>query len=101
MPELKRVVITGVGAVTPLGNTAAAFGEALVAGVSGAAPITRFDTAKFKTRFACEVKGFDPLDFIERSEVRKYDLFTQYALASAARVLLKPNRQVTPTGCNG
>jgi len=82
MPELKRVVITGIGAVTPLGNTAAAFGRALVAGVSGAAPITRFDTAKFKTRFACEVKGFDPLDFFERSEVRKYDPFTQYALAA-------------------
>ncbi|MBD2767420.1 beta-ketoacyl-ACP synthase II [Hymenobacter sp. BT664] len=79
---MKRVVITGVGAVTPLGNTAAAFGRALVAGVSGAAPITHFDAAKFKTRFACEVKGFDPLDFFERSEVRKYDPFTQYALAA-------------------
>lgn len=87
MPELKRVVITGVGAVTPLGNTAATFGRALVAGVSGAAPITRFDAAKFKTRFACEVKGFDPLDFIERSEVRKYDLFTQYALAATAEAV--------------
>ncbi|PJJ59485.1 beta-ketoacyl-ACP synthase II [Hymenobacter chitinivorans] len=82
MPELKRVVITGVGAVTPLGNTAESFGRALVAGVSGAAPITRFDAAKFKTRFACEVKGFDPLNFLERSEARKYDLFTQYALAA-------------------
>ncbi|UOQ51122.1 beta-ketoacyl-ACP synthase II [Hymenobacter cellulosivorans] len=83
MPELKRVVITGVGALTPIGNTAAAFGQALRAGVSGAGPITRFDAAKFKTRFACEVKGFEPLSFFEKAEARKYDLFTQYALVAA------------------
>ncbi|OUJ72313.1 beta-ketoacyl-ACP synthase II [Hymenobacter crusticola] len=83
MPDLKRVVVTGVGALTPIGNDAAGFGRALVAGVSGAAPITRFDAAKFKTRFACELKGFDPLGHFERSEIRKYDPFTQYALVAA------------------
>ncbi|MBF9141116.1 beta-ketoacyl-ACP synthase II [Hymenobacter properus] len=83
MPEYKRVVITGVGALTPIGNDAASFGRALRAGVSGAAPITHFDASKFKTRFACEVKGFDPLRFLDRQEVRKYDLFTQYALVAA------------------
>jgi 3-oxoacyl-[acyl-carrier-protein] synthase II len=83
MKTLKRVVITGVGALTPIGNTAAAFGRALVAGVNGAAPITRFDATKFKTRFACEVKGFDPLDFFERTKARKYDPFTQYGLVAA------------------
>jgi 3-oxoacyl-[acyl-carrier-protein] synthase II len=83
MPTLKRVVITGLGALTPIGNDAAAFGRALRAGVSGAAPITRFDASKFKTRFACEVKGFDPLDFLDRSEARKYDPFTHYALVAA------------------
>lgn len=83
MPELKRVVITGVGALTPIGNTAEAFGHALRAGASGAGPITRFDAAKFKTRFACEIKDFEPLDHFERAEVRKYDPFTQYALVAA------------------
>jgi 3-oxoacyl-[acyl-carrier-protein] synthase II len=83
MPTLKRVVITGLGALTPIGNDAAAFGRALRAGVSGAALITRFDASKFKTRFACEVKGFDPLDFLDRSEARKYDPFTHYALVAA------------------
>ncbi|MDF7815052.1 beta-ketoacyl-ACP synthase II [Hymenobacter sp. YC55] len=83
MPDFKRVVVTGVGALTPIGNDAANFGRALVAGVSGAAPITHFDATKFKTRFACEVKGFNPLDHFERAEIRKYDPFTQYALVAA------------------
>ncbi|MGI4871099.1 MAG: beta-ketoacyl-ACP synthase II [Janthinobacterium lividum] len=83
MPDLKRVVVTGVGALTPIGNDAAAFGRALVAGVNGAAPITRFDATKFKTRFACELKGFEPLNFLDRTEARKYDPFTQYALVAA------------------
>ncbi|MDB5268907.1 MAG: fabF [Hymenobacter sp.] len=87
MPEYKRVVITGMGALTPIGNDAASFGRALRAGVSGAAPITHFDASKFKTRFACEVKGFDPLDFLDRQEVRKYDLFTQYALVAAEEAI--------------
>jgi 3-oxoacyl-[acyl-carrier-protein] synthase II len=71
-----------MGAITPIGNDVASFGRALLAGVSGAAPITHFDASKFKTRFACEVKSFDPLSFLDRQEVRKYDLFTQYALVA-------------------
>ena len=66
--ELKRVVITGLGAVTPLGNTVEEHWKGLLGGISGAAPITRFDASKFKTQFACEVKNFDPLDFIEKKE---------------------------------
>ena len=66
--ELKRVVVTGLGALTPLGNDPVSFWNNLVDGVSGAAEITRFDASKFKTRFACEVKGFDPLDHIHRRE---------------------------------
>ncbi|MBN9294425.1 MAG: beta-ketoacyl-ACP synthase II [Flavobacteriia bacterium] len=77
---MKRVVVTGLGALTPIGNNVPDFWQALLDGKSGAAPITKFDTAKFKTRFACELKNFDPLDFIPKSEARKYDLFTQYAL---------------------
>jgi 3-oxoacyl-[acyl-carrier-protein] synthase II len=78
--ELKRVVVTGVGALTPLGNNASAYWQALLSGLSGAAEITRFDASKFKTRFACEVKGFDVLDFIDRKEARKMDAFSQYAV---------------------
>jgi len=80
--DLKRVVVTGLGALTPLGNTAPAYWDGLVNGVSGAAPITHFDASKFKTRFACEVKGFDPHDFMDRKEARKLDPFVQYAIAS-------------------
>lgn len=87
MPDYKRVVITGVGALTPIGNDAASFGRALLAEVSGAAPITHFDASKFKTRFACELKGFDPLNFLDRQEVRKYDAFTQYALVAAEEAI--------------
>jgi 3-oxoacyl-[acyl-carrier-protein] synthase II len=81
--ELKRVVITGVGTINPLGNSVDEYWENLKNGVSGAGPITRFDASKHKTQFACEVKGFDPEQFIERKEARKYDLYTQYALAAA------------------
>jgi len=77
---MKRVVVTGLGAITPIGNNVPDFWQALLGGKSGAAPITKFDATKFKTRFACELKNFDPLNFIEKSEARKYDLFTQYAL---------------------
>lgn len=80
---MKRVVVTGMGALTPIGNTVPAFWQSLINGVSGATPISRFDASKFKTRFACEVRNFDPLAFIHKGEVRKYDLFTQYALAVA------------------
>ena len=72
--ELKRVVVTGLGAVTPLGNNVPEFWNALLNGVSGAGPITRFDAAKFKTQFACEVKGFDPTQYFEKKEVRKYEI---------------------------
>ena len=81
--ELKRVVVTGLGAVTPLGNTAAETWQNMLAGVSGAAPITHFDASKFKTQFACEVKDFNPEQFIDRKEARKMDPYCQYALAAA------------------
>ncbi|NJO68349.1 MAG: beta-ketoacyl-ACP synthase II [Bacteroidetes bacterium] len=79
---MRRVVVTGMGAITPIGNTVDIFWENLIAGKSGSAPITKFDTTHFKTKFACEVKGFDPLNFLERSEVRKMDLFSQYAFGA-------------------
>ncbi|MFO7923114.1 MAG: beta-ketoacyl-ACP synthase II [Bacteroidales bacterium] len=78
--ELKRVVITGLGAITPLGNTVNEFWENLKNGVNGSDLITRFDTEKFKTRFACEVKNYDVKDHFERKEARKLDLYAQYAL---------------------
>ncbi len=80
---LKRVVITGLGALTPLGNNVNDYWTNLVNGVSGCAPITRFDAAKFKTRFACEVKGFDPLNHFDRKESRKMDAFSHYAMVVA------------------
>ncbi len=100
MPDLKRVVITGVGALTPIGNDAASFGRALVAGVSGAAPITHFDATKFKTRFACELKRFDPLNFLDRSEVRKYDAFTQYALVAVDEAVRQAELDFVALNCN-
>lgn len=78
--QLRRVVVTGIGALTPLGNNANEYWEGLLNGVSGAAPITRFDAEKFKTRFACEIKGYDPNDFFDRKEARKMDPFTQYGM---------------------
>lgn len=80
---MRRVVVTGLGAVTPLGNNVQDFWNALINGVSGADMITHFDASKFKTRFACEVKNFDPLTVIDRKEVRRLDLFAQYALYAA------------------
>lgn len=85
--ELKRVVVTGLGAITPIGNTVEEFWTNLINGVSGAEPITRFDTTKFKTKFACEVKGFNAADFFERKEARKLDLFAQYALVAAEQAI--------------
>lgn len=83
-----RVVITGLGSITALGNDPDTFREQLFAGVSGAAPITKFDASRFKTRFACEVKGFQPADFgIDRKELRKMDLFSQYAVAVAEQAV--------------
>jgi 3-oxoacyl-[acyl-carrier-protein] synthase II len=84
---LKRVVITGLGALTPVGNSVQTFWENLVAGKSGAAPITRFDPTLFRTRFACEVKGFDPAAVLDKAEVRKTDRFSQYALAVAVEAV--------------
>jgi 3-oxoacyl-[acyl-carrier-protein] synthase II len=81
--KLRRVVVTGLGALTPLGNTAPEFWNGLVNGVSGAGPITHFDTSKFKTKFACELKGFDPAQFYDRKEVRKFDPFTLYGMVCA------------------
>lgn len=85
--ELKRVVVTGLGALTPLGNTVEATWRNLLDGVSGAAPITRFNAANFKTQFACEVKGFDPVDYLDKKEVRRSDRFSQYALVAVGEAL--------------
>ena len=81
--QLKRVVVTGMGALTPIGNNLEAYWEGLKNGVSGSAPITYFDTEKFKTKFACELKGYNPQDFFDRKEARKLDRFAQYALVSS------------------
>ena len=81
--ELKRVVVTGLGAITPVGNSVPEFWENIVNGVSGAGPITHFDASLFKTQFACEVKDFDATKYIHRKEARKMDLYTQYAIAVA------------------
>ena len=81
--ELKRVVVTGLGAITPVGNSVPEFWENIVNGVSGAGPITHFDASLFKTQFACEVKDFDATKYIDRKEARKMDLYTQYAIAVA------------------
>lgn len=85
--NLKRVVVTGIGALTPIGNTAPDFWSALLKGISGAGPITRFDPAKYKTRFACEVKNFDPSAFIERKEVRRLDRFAQFAMVCSEEAI--------------
>ena len=81
--ELKRVVVTGLGALTPIGNTKNEFWEGLISGKSGAAPITYYDTEKFKTKFACELKGFNATDFLDRKEARKMDKFAQYAMVAS------------------
>ncbi|MCG8578871.1 MAG: beta-ketoacyl-ACP synthase II [Bacteroidales bacterium] len=81
--ELKRVVVTGLGAITPLGKTVEETWTNLVNGVSGAAPITQFDASKFKTQFACEVKDYDPKEYFDRKEVRKLDLYAQFAMIAA------------------
>lgn len=85
--ELKRVVVTGLGALTPLGNSINELWDGLVNGVSGADYITHFDPSKFKTRFACEVKGFDPSEFFDRKEERKYDQYAKYALVATDQAI--------------
>lgn len=81
--EQKRVVVTGIGALTPLGNSLEAYWQGLIAGKSGAAPITLFDASKFKTRFACELKDYDPLNYFDRKDARKLDRYCQLALAAS------------------
>ena len=85
--ELKRVVITGMGAITPLGNDVATTWDAAKRGVSGAGPITHFDASKFKTQFACEVKGFNPDEHFDRRKLRQLDLYAQYALVAARQAV--------------
>lgn len=85
--QLKRVVVTGMGALTPLGNTVDEYWNGLINGVSGADIITLFDASKFRTRFACEVKGFDPTSFLDRKEARKIDRFTQFALYASDQAM--------------
>ena len=84
----RRVVVTGLGALTPIGNSLNDYWKGLINGKSGAGPITYFDASKFKTQFACELKNFDPLDFFEKKDVRKYDRFTQYALVSTDEAII-------------
>ena len=85
--ELKRVVVTGLGAVTPVGNTPEEMWNNLINGVSGAAPITLFDASNFKTQFACEVKNLNINDFIDRKEARKMDRYTQLAMIAAKQAV--------------
>src|SRR5574344_665212 len=85
--ELKRVVVTGMGAITPVGNSPEETWKNLIAGVSGAAPITHFDTSNFKTHFACEVKGLNMADYLDRKESRKMDLYTQFAMVAAEQAV--------------
>lgn len=87
----RRVVVTGLGALTPIGNTLPEYWEGLVSGKSGAAPITYFDASEFKTKFACELKNFNVLDFMDRKEARKQDRFTQYALVSTQEAVEDAN----------
>jgi 3-oxoacyl-[acyl-carrier-protein] synthase II len=92
--EIKRVVVTGLGALTPIGNNVEQYWNGLINGVSGAAPITYFDASKFKTRFACELKNFDVTQFIDRKEARKMDRFTQYAMVASDEAILDSNLNI-------
>src|SRR5829696_6674319 len=83
----RRVVVTGMGAVTPVGNDVATMWRSLIEGRSGAAPITHFDASTFDVRFACEVKDFDPLAYMDRKEAKRADQFTQYAVAGAVQAM--------------
>lgn len=95
---MKRAVVTGLGAITPLGNTVNEFWKNLSEGKSGAATITKFDPTNFKTKFACEVKGFDPLQYMERQEAKKMDLFTQYAIVATSECI--NDSQIDLSKCN-
>ena len=95
--SLKRVVVTGIGTINPLGNSIQEFFTNLDNGVSGAAPITRFDATNFKTKFACEVKNYNPIDFFDRKELRKYDLFTQFALIASEQAVCDSGLELEKT----
>ena len=88
---LRRVVVTGLGALTPIGNDVMSYWDGLVSGKSGADHITYFDTSKFKTQFACELKGYDPLNHFDRKEARKLDKFAQYALVCTCLLYTSPS----------
>ncbi len=98
--ELKRVVVTGLGAITPIGNTVQEYWESLSKGVSGAAPIQKFDASKFKTRFACEVKNFEVEKYLDKKEARKLDLFSQFALAVAQQAIEDSQMDLTTIDLN-
>lgn len=98
--ELKRVVVTGLGAVTPLGNTVSETWDSLLNGVSGAGPITHFDASLFKTRFACEVKNFDASGFLDRKEIRKFDRYALMAVASAREAIANCGIDLEKTDCD-
>src|SRR3954468_16939346 len=85
--KLRRVVVTGLGAITPLGNSVPEYWNGLLAGKSGAARITRFDPTKFKTQFACEVKGFNPEDYFDKKEARKLDAYSWYGIAASVQAM--------------
>ena len=89
--KLRRVVVTGLGALTPIGNNVQDYWNALINGISGAAPITYFDTTHFKTKFACELKNFNVEDFIDRKEARKMDRYAQYAMVSSEEAVKDAN----------
>jgi len=95
--ELKRVVITGMGALTPLGNTVNDYWNGLINGVPGADMITLFDASKFKTRFACEIKGFEPTNFFDRKEARKIDRFAETALVASDQAVIDAG--ISNRGC--
>ena len=89
--ELRRVVVTGLGSLTPIGNNTADFWANLISGKSGAEKITHFNPEKFKTQFACELKNFNPLDSLDKRELRKYDNYTVYALVAVAEAIQSSN----------
>ena len=91
---MRRVVVTGLGAITPIGNTAKDFWDGLIHGKNGVGEITRFDSTKYKTHFAAEVKGYDPLDFFDRKDVRKHDLYAQFDIVAAQEAV--ENSHITP-----
>src|SRR5215475_8346242 len=94
-PRKRRVVVTGLGLITPLGNNVGATWTGLMMGQSGAGPITRFDANNFPVRFACEVKDFDPLKYVDKKELRRMGAFTQYAIAASDEALASSGLHIT------